>query len=52
MKKNGFEKREEVTRFGYWKDPRWKQVRSLRKENKIPESNGVVMAIRSDFGLD
>lgn len=49
---DGFEKREQVAKFGYWKDPRWKQVKKLRKENKIPESNRLVMEIRSDFDLD
>jgi len=50
--KNGFEKREEMAVFGYWQDPRWKEVEQLRKDNKIPESNGLVMTIRSDYGLD
>ena len=48
---DGFEKREQLGDT-YWKDPRWKQVKKLRKENKIPESNRLVMEIRADFGLD
>ncbi len=49
---DGFEKREQVTKYGYWEDERWKEVTKLRKENKIPESNGLVMEIRSDWGVD
>jgi len=51
-KLTGCLKREQVKQFGYYKDPRWKQVSSLRKENKIPESNNLVFQIRNDFGLE
>jgi len=47
---NGFEQREQVSK-SYWKDKRWKTVKQLRKDNKILESNDLVMSIRSDFGL-
>jgi hypothetical protein len=48
---NGFKQREQVSK-SYWKDPRWKEVDRLRKDKQIPKSNGLVMEIRSDFGLD
>jgi len=51
-KLNGFEQREQVSQFGYWEDPRWEQVINLRKQNKIPESNGLVMVIRGEWGVD
>ncbi len=54
MKKklDGFEKREQVAQFGYWGDPRWKEVTKLRKEGKIAESNDLVFKIRTDYGID
>lgn len=36
----------------YHNDPRWKQVRELRAQNKHLEANGLVAAIRSDFGFE
>jgi len=52
MKKqrDGFEQREEVATFGYWKDPRWKIVTQLRKEGK--NANGLVMEIRDSWGVE
>ena len=38
-KKNGFEKREELAKFGYWDDKRWKEVTKLRDEGKEREAN-------------
>ncbi len=49
-KKNGFEQREEVAKLGYWDDPRWKKVSKLRREDKMSEANGLVMAIRDSWG--
>jgi len=49
---DGFEKREQVTKHGYWEDKRWKGVKKLRKEGKMAESNDLVMEIRSDWGVD
>jgi len=46
---NGFERREQIP--GYWRDPRWKKVKQLRKEKKDLEANGLVMSIRADWGL-
>ena len=48
---DGFEQRERLGK-NYYKDPRWKKVNKLRKDNKIPESNGLVMKIRADFALE
>ena len=36
----------------YLKDPRWKKVRKLRDEGKDLEANGLVMEIRSSWGLE
>lgn len=53
MKKlDAFEQRELVSDFGYWDDPRWKEVQKLRKEGKITESNSLVMTIRDSWGVD
>ncbi|MFW6282281.1 MAG: hypothetical protein ACOC1O_05785 [bacterium] len=49
-KLDGFEQREQVSDFGYWDDPRWKEVRKLRKNGNT--ANGLVMKIRSDWGVD
>ncbi len=35
----------------YHKDPRWAQVRQLRKEGKHLEANGLVGQIRQDYGF-
>lgn len=51
-KKDGFEQREQVAQFGYWKDPRWKEVSRLRKIGEIPKSNNLVFQIRDDYGVD
>lgn len=50
MAKDGFEKREALG-DNYWKDPRWKKVNKLRKENKHLEANGLVGEIRYSWGL-
>lgn len=49
--KDGFEKREEISK-DYWSDPRWAKVKSLRKEGKQAEANGLVFEIRGSWGLD
>lgn len=36
----------------YHKDPRWKEVRRLRKEGKHLKANGLVMRIRADYGFE
>jgi len=52
MKKlNGFEQRE-IIGNRYWKDPRWKKVKELRKKKKHSEANHLVFEIRSSFGAD
>ena len=51
MKEDGFEARERLGQ-DYWDDPRWEQVRKLRKENKQPEANGLVFQIRASWGID
>ena len=50
-KKNGFEKREELAKFGYWDDKRWKEVTKLRDEGKEREANTLVFTIRESWGL-
>lgn len=50
-KLNGFEQRELVGE-AYWKDPRWKEVAKLRDQNRQVEANGLVMKIRSKWGVD
>lgn len=50
-KPNGFEQRENAGP-GYWKEPRWQQVRKLRKEGKIGEANSLVLQIRRDWGVE
>lgn len=50
-KLDGFEQREMVGK-NYWKDPRWKEVNKLRDQNKHAEANGLVLQIRSDWGVD
>jgi hypothetical protein len=52
IKKDGCEQREDAAKFGYWKDPRWKEVTQLRKDGKISESNGLVFKIRDSYGVD
>ena len=49
---NGFEQREVAGATGYWEDPRWKEVKKLRNENKHSEANTLVFKIRSDWGVD
>jgi hypothetical protein len=44
--------RYEALPASYHKDPRWKIVAQLRKENKHPEANSLVMQIRSDYGFE
>lgn len=48
---DGFEQRE-ILSDSYWKDPRWKIVSDLRKQEKHAEANGLVFQIRSDWGVD
>ncbi len=54
MKKklDGFEQRELVAQQGYWKDARWDLVFKLRKAGNYARANGLVMEIRSDYGLE
>lgn len=49
--KCGFEQRE-IVGDDYWNDPRWEEVKRLREEGKIPESNGLVFEIRESWGVD
>lgn len=51
MKEDGFITRERLGK-DYWQDIRWQQVEKLRKENKITESNYLVQAIRSSWGIE
>jgi hypothetical protein len=48
---DGFEQRELIG-DDYWDDPRWKQVRKLRKQNKLSEANSLVFEIRESYGVD
>jgi len=48
----GIEKREQVIKHGYWEDKRWKEVKKLCDENKIQESNKLVIKIKSDWGVE
>ncbi len=48
---NGFNQRELIG-DKYWDDPRWEEVRNLRKEGEDLKANGLVMKIRQDFGID
>jgi hypothetical protein len=48
---DGFDAREYAEEFGYWKDPRWKQVDKLRKANDNDKANTVVFRIRRDWGV-
>ena len=50
-KKDGFEQREELG-DAYWKDLRWKKVAELRKEEKHVQANGLVIDIRSSWGIE
>ena len=50
--KNDAFERYEALPASYHSDPRWNIVRALRKEGKQMEANGLVMAIRSDFGFE
>lgn len=49
-----FEQRELVSQ-DYWNDPRWEEVKRLRSTD-VPgdaaTANGLVFAIRSDWGVD
>ena len=36
----------------YHNDPRWKEVRRMRAANEHLAANGLVMAIRGDYGFD
>ena len=47
-----FEQREIAGDRGYFKDPRWNEVNSLRNEGKHIEANGLVFKIREDWGVD
>lgn len=44
--------RYEALPASYHSDPRWNIVRSLRKEGKHLEANGLVGTIRSDFDFE
>jgi hypothetical protein len=47
----GFANRENVGN-NYWKDIRWLEVTRLRAHNKMAKANGLVMSIRSDWGVE
>ena len=47
---NGFEKREMLGK-DYWNDSRWKEVRKLRTTGQNSKANGLVCAIRNDWGI-
>jgi hypothetical protein len=47
----GFAKREQLANSGYWDDKRWEKVKKLREQGKQSEANGLVMNIRSDWGM-
>lgn len=51
-KKDGFEQREEVAVFGYWEDPRWKEVHKLNKEGNSKDATSLVMKIRNSYDVD
>lgn len=51
QKMDGFEQRE-LLGDTYWDDPRWKIVSKLREEEKHSEANGLVLKIRSDWGIE
>jgi len=48
---DGFEQREALG-SKYWNDKRWKKVSKLRAAGKHSEANGLVMTIRSSWGVD
>jgi hypothetical protein len=50
-KLNGFEQRELVG-DAYWEDARWAEVAKLRDQNRQVEANGLVLKIRSDWGVE
>jgi len=50
-KLNGFEQRELVG-DAYWEDTRWAEVAKLRDQNRQVEANGLVLKIRSDWGVE
>jgi len=50
-KLNGFEQRE-IIGDKYWNDPRWKEVKELRKKGKNLEANGLTFQIRDSWGVD
>lgn len=47
---DGFEKREACP--DYWKDPRWKEIKKLRKQEKNAEANSLVFQIRKDWRME
>ena len=54
MKEDAFDRYEQLP-TGYHKDPRWKQITKLRKENTPDanaKANGLVFQIRADWGFD
>ena len=48
---DGFAQREALG-DSYWKDPRWKKVKKLRKEGKDLEANHLVFEIRESWGVE
>ena len=46
-----WEKHAQACSDGYDKDPRWKEVTALRKAGEHLKANGLVFAIRDDWGL-
>jgi hypothetical protein len=50
-RKCGFEAREALGDV-YWKDERWKEVSRLREIGENSKANGLVCAIRRDWGLE
>jgi len=49
---DGFEQREVAAKFGYWEDPRWKEISKLRLEGKYEEANAMLCKIHDDYGID
>lgn len=50
-KADGFEQRAQLG-SSYWDDPRWKEVKKLRDEGKILDSNHLVFVIRQSWGVE
>ena len=44
--------RYEALPSSYHQDPRWAEVANLRKAGKHAEANGLVSAIRNDYGFE